>query len=986
MTDRRHQRLRQLADRFTAINMRSRSIRLNRMTKSGAFDLSRLVRNQRRGVWESLAGLLGHADEGGVDLVRVKPRDKEGRAIATEVGTLASAARSDWLETGMRDLAIGWPLVEGTLPDGTWLRAPLLLFPVWIEQAGDKVVNWRLEILDLPVLNASLAHTIRSRAGIVVDYDAILEGDEDKILAIDEPTWRDLHQTLDERLDLVPKPWPGDPVAFEGRTEKQRAAQSEVFLQHCAILGRFPPSGSAVVGDYEEMLAGAVDDGSLGRAGDLLAVDEVPDAVSPVSLASIRAVQTVENEVPSPDGALAGARRHVAMASDSSQDAVVRWLDGDGPGLVVQGPPGTGKSQMIANVVTAAVADGKRVLVVCEKRAALDVVAQRLGHAGVGEPLAVVHDASNDRARVCGAIVRSIDTVQRAIDAPPEVDLDGDDDPLLRATTRLRLTQAAWAAVTEIPHGRPSLAELYAELRRDPGHALPDLQRLVGEVGAAEVRAELPALEALSRESEPLALPHPLAKRGDWSRIDASQLARVRSCFDVVAGVVDQLDALEGGCLTPADALAHEALWAEAESILDFLDGRHPAELARFLLFWVWTNGESAHGQWHTVMRVLDEAQKQLEPTPHELILEPRANLESWIHDLNVLEQASVGFGRYFRPAWWKLRNLPDAILERCPSLYAERRAPGHRLPVNVARLCRQAIAWQELIARIPTDNPFLDFGFRGAPSEIADAIDELSAHHGRVRALHALRGSLAGQGEPYLTLPAFETVDEAVDAPFVKAALADRARARLAAALDEAVAELRYASRDALDEPVHDGVLADALGPVVEAALAGEHAVAADRLTRLRAAWDDVDDAVALDRRASELAPWARRFLRGWRRDPEHTESTGGDAWLAVQRGWRDHALGGRSRVALEAPLTDAELLDGSSAPERLPLRRAERRDGGAGRPFGTTPQSGPLGLPKGAPSCPTRRPPPSPQPRCRSTRASSPARSPSVSRRMSR
>src|SRR3712207_5443114 len=51
--------------------------------------------------------------------------------------------------------------------------------------------------------------------------------------------------------------------------------------------------------------------------------------------------------------------------------------------FVLEGPPGTGKSQTITNLLTRAVADGKRVLFVAEKRAALDVVARRLEAVGI---------------------------------------------------------------------------------------------------------------------------------------------------------------------------------------------------------------------------------------------------------------------------------------------------------------------------------------------------------------------------------------------------------------------------------------------------------------------------------------------------------------------------------------------------------------------------------------------------------------------------
>ncbi len=57
----------------------------------------------------------------------------------------------------------------------------------------------------------------------------------------------------------------------------------------------------------------------------------------------------------------------------------------DGKNLAVEGPPGTGKSQTIVNAIAAAILEGKRVLFVAEKMAALEVVKSRLEAIGLGE-------------------------------------------------------------------------------------------------------------------------------------------------------------------------------------------------------------------------------------------------------------------------------------------------------------------------------------------------------------------------------------------------------------------------------------------------------------------------------------------------------------------------------------------------------------------------------------------------------------------------
>lgn len=92
--------------------------------------------------------------------------------------------------------------------------------------------------------------------------------------------------------------------------------------------------------------------------------------------------------------------------SDSSQTLAVHDVR-QGRNLVIQGPPGTGKSQTIANVIAAAVADGKTVLFVAEKMAALDVVKRRLDAAGVGDACLELHSNKTNKRRILDELRRT---------------------------------------------------------------------------------------------------------------------------------------------------------------------------------------------------------------------------------------------------------------------------------------------------------------------------------------------------------------------------------------------------------------------------------------------------------------------------------------------------------------------------------------------------------------------------------------------------
>lgn len=71
------------------------------------------------------------------------------------------------------------------------------------------------------------------------------------------------------------------------------------------------------------------------------------------------------------------------VAADSSQMAAV-YEAGKGHSFILYGPPGTGKSQTITNLIANALFQGKRVLFVAEKMAALEVVQKRLAKINLG--------------------------------------------------------------------------------------------------------------------------------------------------------------------------------------------------------------------------------------------------------------------------------------------------------------------------------------------------------------------------------------------------------------------------------------------------------------------------------------------------------------------------------------------------------------------------------------------------------------------------
>ena len=95
------------------------------------------------------------------------------------------------------------------------------------------------------------------------------------------------------------------------------------------------------------------------------------------------------------------------LDADSSQATCIEEVR-QGRSLVIQGPPGTGKSQTIANIIATAVHDGKSVLFVAEKAAALDVVHARLKRVGLAPLCLELHSRKATKQSVIASLEGSI--------------------------------------------------------------------------------------------------------------------------------------------------------------------------------------------------------------------------------------------------------------------------------------------------------------------------------------------------------------------------------------------------------------------------------------------------------------------------------------------------------------------------------------------------------------------------------------------------
>lgn len=105
--------------------------------------------------------------------------------------------------------------------------------------------------------------------------------------------------------------------------------------------------------------------------------------------------------------------------ADSSQQEAILYAK-SGISFVLQGPPGTGKSQTITNIIAESIANGKKVLFVSEKMAALEVVHKRLSSAGLDDFCLVLHSYKANKRSILDQLEKSLYLAQKQAHVDPE--------------------------------------------------------------------------------------------------------------------------------------------------------------------------------------------------------------------------------------------------------------------------------------------------------------------------------------------------------------------------------------------------------------------------------------------------------------------------------------------------------------------------------------------------------------------------------------
>lgn len=261
-------------------------------------------------------------------------------------------------ETGKCEIFIGFPFVFGTTLKGTKIKAPVLLFSVTLSVKGKKAILSRSGEISVS-LNESLLKALNTDNGL--DSTSLNKN----FFAYEK------YKTLDDVIDSLNeygcrfiRPKTQKIIPFN----QIKSPSKGLHLKTAAVIGHFSVS-NPVYEDY--------------------CVMEKYNLTTPNIDLLLKGKAIKERKSKKPTDVF------TINSLDYTQNYAIKKA-AELPNAVIYGPPGTGKSQTIVNIIGDALCKGKKVLVVSQKQAALEVVFSRLGK--LNSKAMFISDAEKDKS------------------------------------------------------------------------------------------------------------------------------------------------------------------------------------------------------------------------------------------------------------------------------------------------------------------------------------------------------------------------------------------------------------------------------------------------------------------------------------------------------------------------------------------------------------------------------------------------------------
>ncbi len=348
--------LSKLENRLVHINKRNRLLYSSKINKDYGIDLFKLVDNIT-----DLERFILDRESQSFKIIDIK--DFEDTKLQALLRIIRQNIKNE-IETGNDELYIAYPFVEGKTENENFnIKAPLILFPIKLERNATSILlkndNQRDIIYNT---NLILANNKFNKKNEVLPDNAIEEFHKESYIEdmIDFYSQNEFYIQF-ENSNI-------EKFRENKLSEFPNYKNGELKIKKYIVLGLYSTYVTSMYADFHRMIQ---EKNTTNLIKDLLwgieGAQKEFDIVYDEDEKNENLKKTIENEI------------SYINELDFSQEKVLKMINEENS-LVIQGPPGTGKSQTITSIIAQSVLQKKNVLMVSEKKTALDVIYSRLGN------------------------------------------------------------------------------------------------------------------------------------------------------------------------------------------------------------------------------------------------------------------------------------------------------------------------------------------------------------------------------------------------------------------------------------------------------------------------------------------------------------------------------------------------------------------------------------------------------------------------------
>ncbi|WP_162146837.1 AAA domain-containing protein [Acholeplasma granularum] len=333
-------------DRLTDMSKSNVNLYLGKINQNHSFDLTHLT-NQNE--------LVDYLTNNRVKNLRLVYNEQ---SFESHITKLYREVNKTFKDTGSYNLYIAYPFIEGVFSKDKFpIKAPLLYFPVKLErtlrtftikkdQDKDIILNRDLLLLTSKMEKSSIDATMPQ----ITEFS--LNVLTEVIIPFYEKHGLNINKQFENKFI---------PFLNELKDDFLKRKHLGFIIKPYITLSRFQVFSSSIQKDmekilqsktYNELLEGLIDETNLFKSAKTELIEVTKSPIDEENISYI-------NDL------------------NYSQEKVIDLLNTEKK-IVIWGPPGTGKSQTITSLISTSILKGENVLVVSEKKVALDVIYSRL--------------------------------------------------------------------------------------------------------------------------------------------------------------------------------------------------------------------------------------------------------------------------------------------------------------------------------------------------------------------------------------------------------------------------------------------------------------------------------------------------------------------------------------------------------------------------------------------------------------------------------